>query len=262
MIARLLRGQVMHERLRPVRRRFVYPVFCLQLPLHALAQCGNAVFGIDRWRLLSLWQRDYGPADGSPLLPWIRQTLAQHGLGVADGEVWLQTFPRVLGYAFNPVSFWFCHDQNGGLRAVLAEVHNTFGERHDYLLSAPGHGVITDQTVLLCQKVFHVSPFCPVSGHYEFSIKQSDARSFVAIDYYDADRQLLLRTSIGARKTALTARSALAAVLAQPLLTLGVVARIHWQALQLWRRRVVFFRKPLPPAQPITSNSPVEESLE
>ena len=260
MSAWLLRGQVMHQRLRPVARRFVYPVFCLQLPLHQLAECGNALFGIDRWRALSVWQRDHGPADGSPLLPWIRRVLAHHGMAVADGDIWLQTFPRLFGYAFNPVSFWFCHDQAGQLRAVLAEVHNTFGERHDYLLSAPDHGVIADTTVLRCQKVFHVSPFCLVSGHYDFRIRQRADTSFVAIDYSDATGQLLLKTAIGARKTMLTTRSVLAALIAQPLLTLGVMARIHWQALLLWRAGVPVFSKPRPPVMPLTRSTSAEEN--
>eukprot|EP01037_Dinobryon_pediforme_P019287 gene19287-19681_t len=127
--AYLLRGQVMHERLRPVHHRFVYPVFCVRLNLARLAEAGNIWFGIDRRRLMSLRMRDYGPRDGSSLDAWMRLQLSQAGLP-ADGEIWLQTFPRVFGIVFNPVSFWYCHDSNGVLRAVLAEVNNTFGQTY------------------------------------------------------------------------------------------------------------------------------------
>src|SRR5450830_1417047 len=155
--AYLIRGQVMHERLRPAQHRFVYPVFCLRLNLGRLSEAGNFWFGINRRRLMSLRTRDYGPRDGSDLEQWMRAQLRELGLP-ADGEIWLQTFPRLFGFVFNPVSFWYCHDSHGALRAVLAEVNNTFGESHRYLL-ADGEGkAITAETRLLCAKALHVSP--------------------------------------------------------------------------------------------------------
>src|SRR5271165_1651037 len=133
--ALLIRGHVMHERLRPLRNRFVYPVFYLRLDLARLHEIESAWFGIDRWRPVSIRIRDYGPRDGSDLASWMRATLA--GVGIAaDGPIWLQTFPRIFGFVFNPVSFWHCYDKQEKLRAVLAEVNNTFGETHRYLLTA------------------------------------------------------------------------------------------------------------------------------
>ncbi|MFB9159714.1 DUF1365 domain-containing protein [Chromobacterium violaceum] len=244
--AYLLTGQVMHRRLRPAANRFVYPVFCLRLKLSALEEANGFWFGVDRWRPLALRTRDYGPRDGSPLLPWARARLAEAGLP-ADGEIWLQTFPRVFGYAFNPVSFWYCHDAAGRLIAVLAEVNNTFGEHHGYLLSPSQGGEISASSQLACRKLLHVSPFCRVEGHYRFRFAEQPGRALVRIDYHDA-AGALLHTSIAGRLRALTAPAAAAALLRQPLLTLGVIARIHWQALKLWRKRVPIFRKPHPPA--------------
>ena len=131
--AQLIHARVMHARLRPALHRFVYPVFYVRLNLARLDECQSGWFGVDLRRPLSLRTHDYGPRDGSGLEQWMRTLLATHGIA-ADGEIWLQTFPRVLGYAFNPVSFWYCHDTHGRLRAVLAEVNNTFGETHRYLL--------------------------------------------------------------------------------------------------------------------------------
>ncbi|MBM3117263.1 DUF1365 domain-containing protein [Jeongeupia naejangsanensis] len=247
----VLVGRVMHARLRPVRHRFVYPVFCIRLNLGQLDAVGNRWFGIDARRPLSLRIRDYGPRDGSPLLPWIRRQLADAGLP-ADGEVWLQTFPRVFGHVFNPVSFWFCHDAAGGLRALLAEVNNTFGEHHAYLLGAPDGGVITAGTELHCRKRLHVSPFCRVEGGYRFRVTERDGLSCVAIDHDDRDGTLI-RTAISGRLLPWQAPTLRRALLRQPLLTLGVVFRIHWQALQLWLRGVPFFRKPAPPEQRLSA---------
>ena len=140
---RLLVGQVMHRRLRPAVNAFTYPVFFVQLPLADLARAAGPLFGVDRGNLLSFHQKDHGPRDGSPLLPWIQTMLRDHGLP-ADGEIVLQCFPRVLGYVFNPVSFWFCHDRAGELIAVLAEVSNTFGGRHAYLLHNPDGSPLRD----------------------------------------------------------------------------------------------------------------------
>ncbi|WP_047237630.1 DUF1365 domain-containing protein [Chromobacterium subtsugae] len=244
--AYLLTGQVMHRRLRPAPNRFVYPVFCLRLNLAKLESLRGFWFGVDHWRPLSLRTRDYGPRDGSPLLPWIRARLEEAGLP-ANGEVWLQTFPRVFGYVFNPVSFWHCHNASGQLIAVLAEVNNTFGERHGYLLSQTGGGPISAASQLSCRKLLHVSPFCRIEGHYRFRFHQSGDHALVRIDYHN-DAGPLLHTAISGRLSPLTPGTAARALLRQPLLTLGVIARIHWQALRLWLKRVPFFRKPHPPA--------------
>ena len=155
---RLLLGHVMHRRLRPVVNAFVYPVFYVQLPLRQLAQANCGIFSVDRWNLLSFNSLDHGPRDGSPLLPWIESLLRSQSLA-ADGEIILQTFPRVCGFVFNPVSFWFCHNGDGALIAVLAEVNNTFGGNHSYLLHDGGKP-LPDGAEMHAGKAFHVSPFC------------------------------------------------------------------------------------------------------
>jgi len=240
--AYLLRGQVMHERLRPVHHRFVYPVFCVRLNLARLAEAGNAWFGVDRRRLMSLRTRDYGPRDGSSLDTWMRAQLRQAGLP-ADGEIWLQTFPRLFGIVFNPVSFWYCHDRNGVLRAVLAEVNNTFGETHRYLLANPDQRGIDADSRLQCAKQLHVSPFCTVRGTYQFRFRDSAAAAQVAIDYDDGEG-VLMHTAVGGKTVVLDAASTLRALLGQPFMSAGIFLKIHWQAWQLWRKRVPFFRKP------------------
>ncbi|MCC8391095.1 DUF1365 domain-containing protein [Paraburkholderia sp. MMS20-SJTR3] len=237
--ARILTGNVMHERLRPARHRFVYPVLYLSCNLACVTQLQRWWFGIDRWAPLGLVTRDYGPHDGQPLESWMRRRLAEAGVP-ADGDIWLQTIPRVLGYAFSPVSFWFCYDREGALRALYADVRNTFGARHGYLLSAPDHAPIGDDTELICRKTFHVSPFCDVTGHYAFRVRLRDGSVVVAIDYHDRNG-LLLRTALALRGEPLSARSALRAVARRPFAALAVMMHIHWQALRLWLKRVPFY---------------------
>ena len=241
----LIVGRVMHERLRPRHHRFAYPVFYVRCNVARLTTLDSGWFGINRWGPLSLFARDHGPCDGSDLDTWMRAQLTAAGVP-ADGEIWLQAFPRVFGYAFNPVSFWFCHDRNGALRALLAEVRNTFGARHSYLLTALDGAPIDASTELACRKVLHVSPFCQVEGDYRFRLRETHEASSVAIDYHDSDG-LLIRTVLGGRLYPLTRAAALGALARQPLLTLGVVARIHWQALRLFAKKVPFYgRHPAP----------------
>lgn len=244
-------GRVTHQRLRPVRHRFDYPVFFLRVPLSQWDRAARRWLSLDRWNLLSLHRRDFGPRDGSDLLPWIRGLLAEHGLHAADGEIVLQAFPRVLGYVFNPIAMWQCFDRAGALRAVLCEVSNTFGERHNYLLAHDDSRPILGAERLRAAKIFHVSPFCEVAGHYEFRFPGEGRYPIARIDYHDA-RGLLLVTTMQGRAHPLTDQRLLRAFFGYPWMTLGVVARIHWQAVRLWLRNVPWFSKPEPPLKETT----------
>lgn len=260
--AYLIRGQVMHKRMRPVTHRFVYPVFYLRVNVARLNEIKSRWFGVNQWRIVSLFFKDYGARDGSDLQVWMRNLLTEAGIK-ADGEIWLQTFPRILGFVFNPVNFWYCYDTAGGLRAVLAEVNNTFGETHRYLLSAPNQQVITARMILHCQKNFHVSPFFSVQGKYRFRFFESDNTTSVRLNYGD-DEGVLLKTAIGGKIFPMTSRQLRHAVLMQPLLTFEIMVGIHWQAFKLWLKRVTYFTKPTPPEHSVTlsilATAPDEES--
>lgn len=245
----------MHRRVRPVVNAFVYPVFYVHLPLRDLAAAECAVFSVDRRNLLSFYRKDHGRRDGSPLLPWIEGLLAEQGLP-ADGEIVLQTFPRVLGYVFNPVSFWFCHDRAGRLIAILAEVNNTFGGTHSYLLHRNGEP-LADGEELRAEKVFHVSPFNTVEGGYRFRFQLDCAVQRAHIDYEDGKGELLL-TCISGKPRPWSVGALLAAFLRMPFLTLGVMVRIHWQAFKLWIKGVPFLG--VAPASSNSVSRPQQES--
>jgi len=258
-------GQVRHTRLRPTRHAFAYPTYFLMLPLRSLQQLERqpGEWHINTPGLLSFFETDHG--DGRPpqqggAMAWLDELLQREGIHDATGEVWLHTYPRVLGYTFKPVSFWYCHraagDQDGALRAVVVEVNNTFGERHCYVLAAPRYGV--EQRA---SKVFHVSPFNPVQGHYRFRFMRSNQdgqeRTVARIDYHDdapsqhgvtaAHDTALLQTSVSGTLQPINAAALRRALWRYPAMTLAVVLHIHTQALRLWLKKVPFFSKPAPP---------------
>jgi DUF1365 family protein len=247
-------GQVRHKRVRPVRNAFAYGNYYLRLPLRTVGEAsfGCALFSRNRFNLLSFMDRDHGDGRQS-LLAWLDALLLKEGVQGADGEVWLQTMPRVLGYVFNPVSFYFCHRRDGALRAVLCDVRNTFGERHFYLLDTGAD--IAYGAVLTARKVFHVSPFCKVEGGYRFRfVKAQRGRhenTLACIDYDDAEGGLL-HTSVSGVSAPVSSASVARAFFFFPLMTFGVVLRIHVQALRLWCKRVPFFSKPAAPNQEVT----------
>ena len=248
-------GQVRHTRLRPTRNAFDYGTFFLLLPLrslHAHPESAGAL-AFNRRGALSFHDSDHG--DGRSLqdggaLAWLDALLHAEGIDDATGEVWLHCYPRVWGYTFKPVSFWYCHRADDSLRAIVVEVNNTFGERHCYLLDQPRYGV-----ELQAQKVFHVSPFCSVAGRYRFRFLRSQQdghdRTVVRIDH-DDEGGPLLQTSVGGALLPISTTTVRRALWGYPAMTLAVMARIHWQALRLWAKRVGFHKKPAPPAADVT----------
>jgi DUF1365 family protein len=257
-------GEVIHRRRRPAVNAFRYPTYFLMLPMRTLAgqtslrsPTGTAV-RFNGFGLISFFDRDHGdgrdPGQGGAL-GWLTELLAREGVNDADGEVWLHCYPRVLGYTFKPVSFWHCHRADGSLAAMVVEVNNTFGERHCYLLRGPE---LAYGRELRASKVFHVSPFCNVEGGYRFRfmrVHRSDTENVVArIDYFDAasDDEALIETSVSGQLVPATAAAVRRAFFGMPFMTLGVIARIHWQALKLWAKRVQFWRKPALPAEFVT----------
>ena len=237
-------GQVRHTRLKPARHAFAYPTYFLMLPMRALQVQKNHQLAHNRSGFLSFFDRDHG--DGSEnAVHWIDTLLLREGIEDATGEIWLHTYPRVLGYTFKPVSFWYCHALDNSLRAVVVEVNNTFGERHCYLLDRPQYG-----QEIKAEKAFHVSPFCEVEGSYRFHFMRCEhegAQKTVARIDYDDSAGPLLQTSVSGTLVALTKRSLFKALWRYPAMTFGVVARIHWQAFKLWRKQVPFISKPQQP---------------
>ncbi len=246
----LMEARIFHERVRPRNNRFSYGALYCVLPLEELAVRRGGWMALNRFGLFSIHEKDYGDPGQTPAFH-IKKVLDAHGLVEADGEVRLMTLPRILGYGFNPVSFWLAHDLSGGLRAVLAEVNNTFGERHSYLCFHADHRVIAPGDRLEARKVFHVSPFIAVEGNYAFRFVIAQDGVAIAIDLSDDDG-LLLRTSVGGRLVPLTPSHLLRVLARNPLYPFKVIGLIHYQAVKLFLKGIRHFNKPPPPEERVT----------
>lgn len=241
--AAIIRGEVTHARARPSVHSFSYPLFCIRVPLDELRALDDTL-AINRSGLISFHEKDHGARDGESLQQWIDGLLREHQLLRRDetAQVELIAFPRMFGFVFNPVSFWVCRRTDGRVFAVLAEVNNTFGESHRYLLTANIGDEIRSGETLHTHKLLHVSPFNEVRGHYSFRFNFAANRWLARIDYDDGEGQLL-HTHIGGDAQPMT-RPHLRRVLWRfPLQSFAVVARIHWHALLLWIKRVPFYGK-------------------
>ena len=248
----LLIADVMHKRHHPKVNAFCYKVYYLTFALSQVQALKNAVLSINRFNLFSFYAKDHGKRDGNSLEAFIRQTLKDFDITEAEGgEVVLLTLPRVLGHVFNPVSFWFCLDKAGELRAVLSEVSNTFGEHHNYIAFHDDKRIITQDEWIKGEKVFHVSPFMDVEGYYQYRFAYKDNAIGVWIDHYN-EHGLMLSTSLTGRRNRLTARTLFKAFSMYPLITLKVIGLIHYQAIKILLKGIKYRKKPHPPLTEIS----------
>ena len=242
--------KVMHRRLFPVHYRFDYRVFSVLLDIDALDQLPR-LMAPGGFHLFRFEPKDHGPRDGSPLRPWAERVLAERGITLDGGRIRLLCFPRVLGYGFNPLSLWYCEHRDGTLRAVIAEVNNTFGEHHFYLL-ADGGRPIEWPLRGRADKCFHVSPLMDMLGDYRFRLSRPGDHLAVLIRQYDEHDALKLVASQTGPGEPLTDRALLQAFRRVPLMTLKVMVMIHWQALKIWLGGARYYPKPEPPHQEVT----------
>lgn len=252
MNSALYMGTVIHQRTRPKAHRLRYRVFCLLADLDELPELGQRLklFGHNARGLFSFHDRDHGDGEGAGLRAWVDAKLAESGMSIDGGRVTVLSYPRMFGYVFNPLSVFFCYRADGTLEAILYEVANTYSERHTYVIPAPApdHGVVKQSA----DKVFYVSPFLPVSGRYRFRIAAPGEEVGVTITLDDEEGPMLTAAFHGKRR-ALTDGSLLRAFFAYPLMTLKVMAGIHWEALKLWRKGFKF-RKHAPADKAIASS--------
>lgn len=246
----ILFGNVMHKRLFPKVNSFAYGIFYLAFPL---SQIKSLPIKTNRFAALSFYISDHGIRDGSDLETWARGILKKYALSEANGEIVLIAMPRILGYVFNPVSFWVCYDQNNKVRAVLCEVNNTFGETHTYLCARPDHAEIKDSDILEGKKVFHVSPFLKRDGHYKFRFDFSESRCGFWIDYYDENNKKQLITALTGKLATMNTANLRKAFWMYPLITFKAIALIHWQALKLVTKGIKYIPKPKQKAEKTTA---------
>jgi DUF1365 family protein len=243
-----LKGQTTHARKGAVANGFRYAIDYVLTDTENAAP-GPLLFSRNRANITSLHDRDHGgaPHQGRGAA-WVRETLAAHDLPQPD-RIRLLAQPRILGHVFNPVAFWLCEDA-GGLRLVVAEVTNTYGDRHSYLCHRDDFAPITAEDRLTVQKVFHVSPFQDIAGDYVFRFDLRPDRLNIVIQH-DGPRGGLTATLSG-RLEALTSPGLIGAMLRRPFGSRRVLALIHWQAVKLWWKGVPFRPRPEPPQKEVS----------
>ncbi|MEX0695019.1 MAG: DUF1365 domain-containing protein [Rhodospirillales bacterium] len=234
-------GTVVHERVRPRRHRLRYDVFTMLLDLDELPELDHRfrLFGYNRAAVFSFHDKDHGPTTGAPLKSWVEARLAEAGLQSDGGPIRLLCYPRIFGYAFNPISVYFCYHRGGALMAILYEVCNTFKERHTYIIPVddPARPVIRQR----CDKALYVSPFIGMDAIYHFRIVPPGDGVNIVIRQEDTDG-LLLAASFQGNRRPFQARTLARTLVRFPFLTLKVIVGIYWEAFRLWLKGVPVFR--------------------
>ncbi|MEM7198270.1 MAG: DUF1365 domain-containing protein, partial [Pseudomonadota bacterium] len=241
----LLHARVMHKRLMPKQNSFHYGVYYLSVPLSMLEDGSlDAHIPLNRFGLHSFYVKDHGPRDGSSLRVWAHKILAQYDIAGVK-HITLICMPRILGYVFNPVSFWLCLDDAQNTKAVICEVNNTFGETHSYVCVHKDACAITKNSRMHAKKLFHVSPFIVREGGYDFRFDITKKHCGIQINYKNAFDQTLLLTSLKGKFQSLSRKALLRAFTVHPLVTFKVIMMINYQALKLVRKKICYIPKPM-----------------
>jgi uncharacterized protein len=248
--ASLYVGRTTHVRMKPRPHRFAYGVFQLLIDVERIDEAVHAtrLLRHGRFGLFSFAERDHGDRDGTPLRGWVERRLAEAGVSASVAHVSLLCFPRVLGFVFNPLSIFFVEDAAGRLEAVIYEVNNTFGQTHAYVVPALGRPVERQEA----DKRLYVSPFYRVEGAYRFQITPPGERFDLVITKL-VDDAPDFTASLSARQQSLTDTALAKLFMSMPLMTLGVVAALHWQALILWLKRAPFGARPTGPRMGVSA---------
>ena len=236
-------GSVIHKRFKPKKHFFKYKVFSLLIDLSELNELNDNLkfFSLNKFNLISFYEKDHGHRDGSSLLKWVKNNLTRNNISTDNIKVKLLCYPRILGYVFNPLSIFFIYDRNENLISILYEVKNTFGEQHTYVFKLEGKNKLIQNS---CSKKFHVSPFIEMDCDYFFKILNPGDTLSVIIDQYDQEGKILFASQDGKRSD-LTSKNLMNSYLRHPLMTFKIISAIHFEAFKLWVKGIKFVKKKL-----------------
>ena len=249
----IYQGTVMHRRIKPKKHKFKYNVFSLLIDLNELKFLDQNIkgFNYNRFGLLSFYNKDYGLGSKEPLQTWVTAVLHKAGLSIEGGCIKLLCYPRILGYTFNPIANYFCYNSDGALIAILVEVSNTFHEKHCYLINTHNQKAIVRHSQKKC---LYVSPFIDMEMTYNFRIVPPSEIISISINESDSIGKLLY-ASFSGKRTPLRKWSVIISLLKYPLMTLKIIAAIHWEAFRLWRKGVPLVHHPTPPKYFVSYNN-------
>tara|TARA_B100000674_G_scaffold159863_1_gene127686 strand:- start:319 stop:1086 length:768 start_codon:yes stop_codon:yes gene_type:complete len=237
-------GSVIHKRFKPKKHFFKYKVFSLLIDLSELNELNRKLkfFSINKFNLISFYEKDHGERDGSSLINWVKLNLSNNNISSENIKIKLLCYPRILGYVFNPLSIFFIYDKNDKLISILYEVKNTFGEQHTYVFKVESDEKLIQNN---CSKKFHVSPFIEMNCNYFFRILNPVESLSVIIDQYDKEGKILFASQDG-KRTDLTNKNLMNSYLKHPLMTFKIIScDIHFEAFKLWIKGIKFVKKKL-----------------
>ena len=238
----LYKAKIFHKRFFPRVNKFAYSGFYMKFSLEKIKELDSLLFSVNKFNLFSFYEKDHGYKDGSSLEIWAKDILEKAGIKNFLDNFVLQTFPRIIGYVFNPVCFWYCYDEDK-LIAIICAVNNTFGESHNYVIKLE-----EDKTIYTLPKEFHVSPFYDINGKYKFNFSK---KNIVKIDYY-FDKKLQLCTGINGIEIPWNDLNLLKTFIQHPFFTALVIILIHYQALKLFFKKNKYFSKPIKLSKDVT----------
>ena len=234
-------GLITHKRFKPKQHFFTYKFFSLFIDLKEINEIEKNInfFSYNKFNILSFYNIDHGPRDGTSLAKWVKKTLTKVKINVDGGKIKLLCFPRFFGYVFNPLSIFYCYDKNLALKAVLYEVKNTFNEQHTYVFrSKPSSNLISHK----CNKKFYVSPFIEMKTFYNFRLSKPKNNINITIKQTDTKGPLLIARQVG-RRINLNSQNLLFQFLKHPLMSFKIVIAIHFEAFRLWTKGVKLVKK-------------------
>ena len=234
-------GFITHRRFKPKRHFFSYKTFSFLIDLNEIETLDKKInfFSYNRFNIISFYDADHGARDGSPLIAWVKKTLAEAKINIGSGTIKLLCYPRLFGYVFNPLSIFYCYDENLKLKAILYEVKNTYNEQHTYVFSASSS---SNLILHKCDKKFYVSPFMEMKTFYNFRLLNPGKILNIFIKQSDDEGILLTACQIG-KKVEMTSKNLLSQFLKHPLMSFKVILAIHYEAFRLWIKGIKFVKR-------------------
>ena len=234
-------GQVIHKRFKPKEHFFSYKVFSLLIDLSELHLLDSELklFSYNKFNLLSFYDKDHGPRDGTSLISWVKSNLNKKNINTDEIKIKILCYPRIWGYVFNPLSVFFIYDKSSNLISILYEVKNTFGEQHTYVFKIDKSNQLLDHS---CTKKFYVSPFIEMNCSYNFKILKPENKLSVVINQNDSSGKILFASQDGSKKD-LDNKNLMISYMSHPLMSFKIIGAIHFEALKLWLKGVKLVKR-------------------
>jgi len=253
MTSSIYNGTVIHKRFKPKIHFFKYKVFSLYLNLDEIDEVQKKIpfFSYNKFNLISFYDKDHGERDGSSLKLWVQKKLNEVGIGNEIKSVNLLCYPRIFGYVFNPLSIFYCYEDNQ-LKAIFYEVKNTFNEQHTYIFKIKDNEEIAQK----CRKKFYVSPFMDMETYYNFKLLNPNDKLSVFIKQTDSIGTVLTATQTGEKKE-FSSKQLMFNFFKYPLMTIKIISSIHFEALLLWKKGAIYRKREVK----LKNNLSFEENL-